>query len=56
MRKKHSKTKKTIGTIKFILIIVLFIVIGCFIYRESQKTVICIDPGHGGKDVRLCIE
>lgn len=49
-----KKTRKGTGyrALKFILIILL-IMIAMFIYRENQKTVICIDAGHGGKDVRL---
>lgn len=60
--RKNRKTKKRknvggdahIAPRKFIIIIIL-IIIAIFIYQENQKTIICIDAGHGGKDVRLCV-
>lgn len=58
--KRSKKRKNVVGgdahiaPIKFIIIIIL-IIFAIFIYQESQKTIICIDAGHGGTDVRFCI-
>lgn len=51
-----KKTRRGTGhrALKFILIIIL-IIMAILIYQENQKTIICIDAGHGGKDVRFCV-
>lgn len=55
--KKNKKHKNVRGDAhiaprKFIVLI-LFIIIAILIYHENKKTVICLDPGHGGTDVRF---
>lgn len=56
--KKNKKCKKvgadvSVRPLKWMIILIIFMVIAILIYHENKKTVICLDPGHGGTDVRF---
>lgn len=58
--RKNKKRKKvgadvSVRPLKFIIIIILLIILAVLIYRQNQKIIICLDPGHGGTDVRFGI-
>ncbi len=46
-KKKHRKNKW-----KIILLAMIVIMIGIVVGIRLQKPLVCIDAGHGGKDVR----
>ncbi len=45
MRKRQRKNK-----VKFVILAIIVVIFGIFVWRENQKIVICLDAGHGGKD------
>lgn len=47
--KKKEKRKK--HRLIWFMIMVVLLGIGTALYQEVQKTVVCLDAGHGGKDV-----
>lgn len=55
MKRKNSRGKKNRAhPIQFIILTILVVIMSIFIWRENQKMIICLDAGHGGRDVRLC--
>ncbi len=62
MRKKEPRKKYTnlrgnqrMLLLKIIVIIAIIISV-IFLYEQNRKTVVCLDAGHGGSDVRLCVK
>ena len=47
-KKRKNKTEK-LG----VLIFLIFILIGIYIFIDFKYPLVCIDAGHGGKDVRV---
>ncbi len=47
---REKKRKKSKG--KMILLAMIVIVLGIVVTIRFQKPLVCIDAGHGGKDVR----
>lgn len=52
---RRNKQNRKHGKLKFIITAIV-IVIGILLWRENQRIIVCIDAGHGGKDVRFCVD
>lgn len=59
-RKNRRGTGHHAHPIKFIALTIILIIVTAiltiFIWKENQKIIVCLDAGHGGKDVRLCVK